>query len=336
MGGKALKQYGVITERKDTNIFNEIGNGIKQKLFNDFQLETTIVKCYRNKQNHGDLDLLIKIDHKFHNKGINFKNYINKTFNPNAIHNNGGVYSFDYQNFQIDFIPIKETNWEIAQTYFNYDCLGNCMGKTFHKFGLSYGWEGLFYKYRNFNGRNSQNILISKNPQKIFDFGGYNYNKFLNGFDSLEEIFQFVINGKYFDNKIFQFENLRQIDKKRNKKRATYHQFLNFLKENNIISTYNFNKNKDNYLPMINDYFPEANFYEKLSILNRKNDINKLLSEKFNGRIIMNWFPELKGKELGSIIIKFKTSLGNDYTNFILNNNENIIKKFFTKIYNKK
>ena len=193
MGGKALNKYGIYTERKTTKEFLKIGEEIQDHIGVDFNflVETEVVTCYHQKPDHGDLDLLIKVDGVFHNAGINLREYIAEAFNPQAIHNNGGVYSFDYQNFQIDFIPVKESKWETAKVYYSYDPLGNIMGKTFHKFGLSYGWDGLFYKFRNFNGRNSQNILISNDTKKIFEFGGYDYDRYLQGFDTLEEILKF-------------------------------------------------------------------------------------------------------------------------------------------------
>lgn len=336
MGGKALNKYGVFTERKNTKEFLRIGREIQNRITKDLSVDTEIVTCYHTKPDHGDLDLLIKIDEKFYNSGINLKYYISNTFVPRAIHNNGGVYSFDYENFQIDLIPVKQSKWETAKTYYSYDPLGNIMGKTFHKFGLSYGWDGLFYKFRNFNGRNSQDILISTDASKIFKFGGYDYERYLQGFETIEEIFEFTINGKFFDAEIFQMENLKTIDKKRNRKRGSYHLFLKYLKDNNIKTTYSFNKDKTHYLPMIENYFPEANFMEKLSKLQKLDTLNKILSQKFNGDIIMSWLPNLQGKELGNAIRKFKESFNdyNDYKEFILNGSFNEIKDRFMKIYN--
>ena len=111
MGGKALKIYGVETERKGTADFLRIGMEIRDNIAEDFdnKLETEIVTCYHTKIDHGDLDLLLKIDERFHNSGVNLKEYIRDRFEPKAIHNNGGVYSFDYDNFQIDFIPKPST-----------------------------------------------------------------------------------------------------------------------------------------------------------------------------------------------------------------------------------
>lgn len=345
MGGKALNKYGIFTERKDTKEFLRIGKEIQGRIKKDFSLEhndiefdveTEVVICYHTKPDHGDLDLLIKIDDAFHNARIDLKKYINDAFKPRAIHNNGGVYSFDYQNFQIDFILVRQSKWETAKTYYFYDPLGNIMGKTFHKFGLSYGWDGLFYKFRNFNGRNSQNILLSTDASKIFEFGGYDYERYLQGFETLEDILKFTINSTYFDSEIFQMDNLKSIDKKRNRKRGSYHVFLKYLKDNGINTRFPFNKDKTHYLPMIEEFFPEANLMEKLFELQRIDSINKILSQKFNGDIVMSWLPNLKGKELGHAIRMFKESFDDDedYREFVLNANYAAIEQRFMDTYN--
>jgi len=331
MGGKALNKYNIHTERKNTKEFLTLVEEIRNKIQGDFKfLLTAVVKYYHTKESHGDLDLLLRFD-KHHT--IDLRKYIQETFHPQAIHNNGGVFSFDYKNFQIDFISIMDEKWEIANVYYSYDCTGNAMGKTFHKFGLSYGWNGLFYKYRNSHGTNSGNILLTTDARKIFEFGGYDYDRFLLGFETLEDIFKFVINGKYFNADIFQMENLKSIDRKRNRKRDSYHLFLKYLKDNNIISGFNFNENKDSYLPIINEYFPDANLLEKINELQELDKKNKVISQKFNGDLVMAWLPNLKGRELGDALKKFKDALGDDYENFILNNKYITIYNHFMSIY---
>jgi hypothetical protein len=329
MGGKALKY--AYTERKNTTEFLRIGNEIKNKILIDLKLESTVLKCYQNKETHGDLDLLIKIPF---NNNINIRKYIIDSFKPNQIISNGGVYSFDNQSFQIDFIPIMEDKWDIAQTYGFFDPLGNIMGKTFHKFGLCYGWDGLHYKFRNFNGRLSQNVLLSTDPRKIFEFGGYDYDRYLEGFETLEDIIRFTINSKYFDAEMFQMKNLKHIDKKRNRKRGSYHVFLKYLEDHGIHHKYEFDSNKENYLPTINEKFPEAKLLEKLNTLKARDRQNKILSQKFNGDIVMSWLPNLMGKELGHAMTKFRESLGEDYEDFILSNDYGVIREHFMNVYN--
>lgn len=331
MGGKALNKYGVITERKNTKEFLKIGNEIKLTVESRYPVNAEIVTCYHTKSTHGDLDLLIRID-----KGISidWKMFIQDEFKPRAIHNNGGVYSFDYNNFQIDFIPVKAEKWETALVYYSYDPLGNIMGKTFHKFNLSYGWDGLFYKFRNFSGANSKNILISNNARKIFEFGGYDYDRYLQGFETIEDIFRFAIAGKYFDCEIFQMENLKSIDKKRNRKRGSYHLFLKYIKDNHIRIKYDFKKDKNLYLPLIENAFPEAKLLNQLDALKENDKKLKIISQKFNGDIVMTWLPELKGKQLGNAIRNFRIYLGEEYNNFILNNTYDTIRECFMRTYN--
>jgi hypothetical protein len=349
MGGKALNKYGITLERKTTEEFFEIASKIAVQLTYGLGITTEVpirfkynvnltsqtVKCYNTKPDHGDLDVLIKMDQNFRDKKIDIKKYIEETFKPRVIHTNGGVQSFDFKNFQIDFIPIDELSWEIAKIYYSYDPLGNIMGKTFHRFGLSYGWNGLFYKFRNFNGRNSADILLTRNPQAIFEFGGYDYDQYLQGFNTIEDIFKFAINSKYFDAEIFKMENLKSIDKKRNRKRGSYHLFLNYLKDNTINSKYEFKKNKEEYLPIIAEYFIESALIEELEILKEENKLNKIASQKFNGDIVMSWFPNLNGKKLGNIIGKFKNlfSTEKEFRTFILDNDYVTIKNKFMLIY---
>ena len=333
MGGKALNKYGVFTERKNTAEFVEIALEIKRTLINDLKLYGEVVRCYHTKPDHGDLDLLLKVTPFYQEKNVNLKEYIQKTFKPRAVHNNGGVYSFDYRNFQIDFIPVDKSKWDVAQTYYSYDPLGNIMGKTYHKFGLSYGWDGLFYKFRNFNGRNSQNILLTTDVERIFSFGGYDFKRYLDGFDTLEEIFKYAISSKYFDSEILQFDNLKHIDKKRNRKRGSYHKFLKYLEENNIDQRFPFADDKSAYLPMIDRAFPEVKFMEKLEKLREEDELNKKLAEKFNGRLVMEWLPNLKGKELGNAMSNFKKTLKETYNDTILDNSTEELHKLFLEHY---
>lgn len=330
MGGKALNRFGVFTERKNTDEFSQIGYELITKVFYDLSVFSEVVTCYRTKADHGDLDLLLCIEP---NMNINYVDYIKTAFSPQAINANGGVYSFDYKNFQVDFIPIPASKWETAKVYFSYDPLGNIMGKTFHKFGLSYGWEGLFYKFRNFNGTNSKDILLTNDARRIFDFGGYDYVRYLLGFNTVEEIFRFCIDSKYFDSEMFKFENLKSIDKKRNRKRGSYHLFLQFLKDEEINISYPFTANKDMYLLMIDAAFPEAKLMETLIELQKEDDFNRKIAEKFNGNVIIQWIPELQGKELGAAIAKFKSYLGDSYNNYIFNTHILTIRDLFLEVY---
>jgi hypothetical protein len=333
MGGKALKS--TYTERKSTIQYNEITDKILKLFQDDVNYDTHLVKAYHNKKTHGDADILIKSSGNCKEEVIEF---IENRIRPNEIVENGNVISFDYFQFQIDFIFVPCSYWETAQSYYDYDATGNIMGKTYHKFNLSYGWEGLKYKYRNYKGTNSSDIVISTDIRKIFEFGGYDYDRYLRGFETLEEIYEFCIKSKFFDVDIFQMENLGRIDRKRNKKRPSYHAFLKYLEDNCIDTKYELfhvGIDKKSYLPVIDAYFPEADLVNKLRELDAKDSEDKVIATKFNGDMVMTWLPDLIGKKLGAAIGDFKGSFidGTEYRNFILTSDFNTIKNAFMVSY---
>jgi hypothetical protein len=329
MGGNALKH--TITERKTTEEFNRIANEIIRILKKELRTDIHIVECYRKKQTHGDMDVLIKIDHDLHNRNINLVNFIKEYFSPNEIYNNNGVISFDVDQFQIDFIPVKESHWEGTKVWTSFDPTGNLMGKIAHKFGLKYAPEGLLYPFRNFNGRLSQNIFISDDNYKIFEFLGFDYNRYLKGFDTLEEIFDYVINSKYFDSEMFDLKNLNQKDRKRNRKRKTYNQFIEYIKVNNINKKYEF-KHKDEYIVDIDKFFTESKLIQKLKELKIKDSINQESNKKFNGRLVMEKYPDLKGKELGNLMSNFMKSFDN-FKEYTINHTSEQIMEQFDEFY---
>jgi len=183
------------------------------------------------------------------------------------------------------------------------------------------------------DGINSADIFITADVRKIFEFGGYDYDRYLKGFENLEEIYQFCIDGKYFNIETFKMENLTQIDRKRNRKRLSYHKFLEYVGESNITKAFEFNSDKDSYLPMIEAYFPEANLMEKLNALREEDRINKLVNDKFNGNIVMEWIPDLAGRKLGFAMGRFKDELGVDYKNYILVTDTETVKAKFLELY---
>lgn len=70
----------------------------------------------------------------------------------------------------------------------------------------------------------------------------------------------------------------------------------------------------------------EINEYNKLQ------EENKIISSKFNGKIIMNLYPELNGKDLGKIINDFKQQFV-DFRKYILETPKETILNKFKKFY---
>lgn len=342
MGGNALS---VKTERKTTEQFNRIASEIFPILEKGLGTDVTITKCHRAKETHGDMDILVRVNSKI--ERTDMVDFITDAFSPRDIYHSVAskttdkydkkdlvTLSFDYDNFQIDLIFIKKENWGFAYEWFSNDPFSNITGKVAHTFGLKFSWEGLKMPFRKYGGELSKNIIITKDHKKAVEFLGYNYDKYEQGFDNVQEIFDYVIGSKYFDSDIFQMENLNHIDRKRNEKRTTYQQFLSYINGSGIYKRYD-HKSKEDYIELIDTYFPEAKLIEKLNMYEDEYLNKKLLHEKFNGKLVMAKFPKFKkGKELGDTIKNFKESF-EDFTKYVLVNSSEQIMNDFKNFINK-
>lgn len=340
MGGKALRN--VFTERKTTEQFNVIASKLLPILKQELDTELYLVKCFHTKETHGDMDILVKIDENFHNKHIDLKKFVKETFNPGEVFTNGGVVSFDYDEFQIDLIPIRESNWEVAKTYFDYDPTGNILGKVANsikfrykdvKGRLSYGFEGLYAViYMKNSDKKLGEIRLSRNNEDIFTFLGYDYERFLKGFETKQDIFEFSVSTQYFKRDRFLMENLSHKDRKRNRKRQTYHEFLAYVDDNKIPDREVLIHSEDSMVDFIDLCFIESDLIKKIK-KHREHELTlSVIREKFNGHIVMEEFPELEGKELGKWMGLFKQSF-TDWNHYVLSHTKQEILDDFTEFY---
>lgn len=335
MGGSLFKKLGFDVERKSTDEFFNIQNEVSKIIENIFNTKVKPIKFYRNKVDHGDCDLIVLND-----GGSNFNNIKNILENQFGFcHKNHNIYSITYKKFQVDIILHTKNIFDFCSYFYDYDPVGNLVGKIAHKFGLKFGFDGLFYPVRGVSNSIIENILISRDPEKIYTFLGFDFNIYKNGFDTLEDIFNFIINSKYFNKEIFLYENLSLKDRKRNKRRKSYNLFLDFINSKSDLKSFNFNKNKSIYIDCIEQYFPESNLKEKLKIINEKNYKIKLVKEKFNGNIVMR-ITGLKDEKLGKFLYDFRNQFKNQdlFNDYILStSNEKIINDildFYKKFIN--
>jgi len=164
-------------------------------------------------------------------------------------------------------------------------------------------------------------ILLTKDVNKMFSFLGLDANRKYEGFETLEEIYDWIISCKYFKPQIFFLENLNQDDRKRNKKRPTFNKFLEYIKNFDFDNELTNNISVD----LIDQSFPEVHFMEQIERLRKKGEEIRELKEKFNGQFVMEW-TGLKDKELGETIKKFRDSHSDEW---IRNHTSDEIKENF-------
>lgn len=188
---------------------------------------------------------------------------------------------------------------------------------------IPYGLKGV---YKSKYGFNDYEFFISDDIPLIFKFLGFDYDIFDAGFDTLEEIFEYVINSEYFDPAIFLYENLDHTNRVRNKKRDSYRQFIQYISD--IMLSDDIFEGKDYHFERARIMFGDdlKNQLESFKVYDEQ--LNKV-RQKFNGNIVMD-ITKLQGAELGNFIRLFKNNIPNNFnsfTEYILETDEEQIKK---------
>lgn len=345
MGGNLLKHYNLPDKRLNSKDFLLLTNKITL-ILNENNIKNILIPSYGNKDSFGDADYLIEFSKK-----EKAKEWISKLFEPEFIHFNTDVISFPFEGFQIDFIFTKEENWETSYQYFRYSDLGNLIGRTAHSMGLCYGHCGLEFPIRqklfdsNIDDSGDhvvKTLNLSKNPQEILEFLGYDWNRYCAGFDTLEDVFLYASSTPYFNADNFKLENLNHINRIRNRKRKVFMEFLKWLEENpKHDKKFQFGKKRD-WIDAIDKNWPivpntdwsvkqHIDFYNKKFIRNRENSL------KFNGNTVRD-LTGLEGKKLGEVLSSFrklKSVWEKPWEFYLEENSADTIKKEFLEWYNK-
>lgn len=310
MGGNALKHC---TGRFSRQTYDLAVNLVLRELgflFPGIRMED--IQFFRNKQEFGDIDILIQSE----GLPVDWLDQIIKTLNPVDHHKNGNVFSFEFEGIQVDLIRTKKIDFDIAATYFANNDAGNLIGRIAHKFGLKYGHSGLWYPFRD-GDHLVDTIFITRDPEKIFSLLGYDYSRWMEGFDDLDEIFEFTASSPFYNPEIYLLENRNNIARVRDRKRKSYTAFLQWCKVRHKADSeyYQFSPGKDSYLPYIWDNFPE--FLEKWKETDTENEIRKAVKEKFNGDIVMG-ITGRSGKDLGALMQAFRKSSGENFDSWVI------------------
>jgi hypothetical protein len=319
MGGRALKSIETRRcSREEFNIFSSELTNILKHRFN----KVGIPMFYNNKPDFGDIDIVVSED----TSPQDMRLYLDLVFKPREIFHNGNCWSFDYNSIQVDIIITPNEHYETTLFYMGGNDIGNFVGRIAQGFGLKYGQEGLWMEHY-FKGSNIARIPISKNYADIFNFLGLSYERYLQGFDELEDIFQYISSSKFFNWKMFQMGELNKINRDRNVKRKSYMSFLEWMDANVADENheYQFDKSQEEYNKMIAEAFPYANL--ELEIRRVEYEYCKKLyaKAKFNGNDIIKRYG-INGKEIGTHISSFKNWVKFffpkyvDYDDYILNN----------------
>lgn len=314
MGGRLLTQVFGLPEKRISRVdyFS-----IRQQLCVDFRdiypdCRIATPEVFFEKEDFGDIDVLCNL------QGEQILKVIREKYKVKP-HCNAGVYSFPLDGFQCDIISVCDKYFQITHDFYSWGDLGNILGRQFNAIGLNFGHKGLVYKLHHsyFSGKQEDvspidKILICTDMQEILEYIGLDYSRWLDGFRNEREAFEFAELGKYFNPRMFFFEELNHINRTRNRKRPMYCRFVERIQE----------KYKDKIIPRIGSgyYWPYVvqrwpHILTEIEKHRENYERNYIISKKFNGDLVKE-LTGLEGPDLGKFIARFKNSF-EDFKNWV-------------------
>lgn len=302
MGGRALKL--AYTRRYELEEYLKLQDEMVEILSNDFE-QVSVPLYYREKNSFGDMDIIVTwpTPESDTERGQKLRAYIEETFNPTEIFHNDRSWSFNVDEIQVDIIMCEPENYDAMRHYLSYNDLGNFIGRLAHGLGLKYGQDGLVYDHY-FKGSKIGRIMVSQDYPRIFEFLGLDYTRWERGFDTLEDIFQYIVESKYFNYDKFQLKALNKINRDRNIKRASYMAFLEYI-EGHQDKKFVFLEEKEEYVQKAAKFFPEFQYKLEVRRLEYEKTRDLYVQVKFNGGELVRRFG-LEGREIGLAIEEFK------------------------------
>lgn len=318
MGGNALKNC--FTRRYEAGEFISLSNHIMASLQRDFpDRRSALLPAYRMKPDFGDMDIMIETA-----PAGNLLAWAAETWNPAELVSNGNVISFECRELQIDLIGQEPENFDTALAYYSWNDLGNFLGRIAHKMGVRYGHDGLSVVFRDGNYQFAERV-VSKDTDRILGFLGYDAARWREGFNTLEDIFAFAASSPYFNAAIFAYENRNHTARVRDRKRATYRGFLEWMEGCRDLPCYPWpdsaelgGRRLDNEaLQRLFTSFPE--FEPEYRAVMADFDLWHQAKPLFNGEIVGS-LTGLKNQELGLFMrhLKEKTGRGPDFHRWLV------------------
>lgn len=301
MGGNALK-----TKRLMAKEYKELESDIVSrisKIFPDNKI--AVPKYFSAKESFGDMDILFE-------KNMNIEDIlekIEKEFNPSkTFYNKDHSYSFENSDFQIDLIFIKPEDFDFAKEYYSYNDLGIFIGRIADSFGIKYGSAGVYYtlgKIQNNHNffQNKDKIMITKDYTEALELLGFDPVRYKKGFATMQEIYDFTTDSKYFTKASYQRESQNNANFHRNKTRKNFIEFQNMLKDKFEDKNLPFDHYREIGIDLVNAKFPD--FKDRYNAYVADCNTNMLFSERFNGKRILK-VANITDLEISSVLAQFK------------------------------
>lgn len=336
IGGNAFKSYvqskhpDYVLKRLHSSDYPSVLYAVKCMLDAN-GLKWQCIDFVREKDSHGDLDILVELESK---------NTITDTLSllqsqKIIASRNGPVISFLLGTFQVDLIFIQKQYITYTKHYLSWNDLGNLLGRLAKNvFKVKHGMYGLTYEIRPVDNPDHLlgEIQLSTNHIDIINLLELDVKQFNEGFDSYKQMFDWLTSSPYFYTSPYRYENLNNVNRVRDKKRKVYSMFLEYISTRTDLSTDSLKLPYDHF-DHLKRLFPDIE--DKVAVLRLEHSVSQAVKHKFNGRVVSE-ITGLQSKELGLFMkaMKEKYSLKTLHSLTSSQINQLVLDEFSQKLIN--
>ncbi|MHD0644221.1 nucleotidyltransferase family protein [Pseudomonas aeruginosa] len=310
MGGNALAEFDArrVTKAVAMQMFDQVSEVIGSLPTQSGAYRHEMVKAYREKPDFGDLDILVDREMFKAKAPAEIIKEMERAFGCTIPWiKNGPVLSFgaplEQGVLQVDLISSPAEEFDFSSAYYSWNDLGNLMGRVAHKMGLTLGHDGLRLPLRD-KTHMFKEIMITRDFGAAIELLGFNAARWAEGFDNLEQIYEFASSSARFNPDIYKLENRNHTARMRDRKRPVYTAFLKWIDENeDSLPRFAWNEDKNVYLVDVFKAFPHvrAEYDASWEELNRQ----RAARDRLNGDVVSQ-ATGFAGKQLGEFFAHLK------------------------------
>ena len=206
---------------------------------------------------------------------------------------------------QVDLIGVSPAHFDSALAYFSWNDCGNLLGRVAHNMGLKLGHDGLSYVLRR-ETRVLATLPLATDWAVILPILGYDAARWQAGFDTLEDMFAFVMSGRFTDPAFFPLEHRSHKARVRDAKRPSYRAFLRYIQDHPVAHPPPL-RDKPDWLPYLFAAIPGLR--DRYDQAWAQDHLQQAIKTRYNGAVIGRW-TGLPGPDLGQFMRVYQDHKG--------------------------
>jgi hypothetical protein len=296
MGGNIFKTAGpggtpLEVPRMKPDIYNNMAVDLQSKLQKIF-LMVTVPREPPGKPDYGDIDILVS-GSLYYWDALILKDIIGATH----VSENGRTISFavpypawSHGYAQVDIEVAPGAGTPDSESLFKWTQFIKSDGGLLQLIGICHRGLGIKNNDRGLHvcleeiepyNRKKSLLFLSRDPDEVMRFYGYDAEKYWDGFESEEDLFKWVTSSRFFDCTLFENRSETSNDRSRQKKRQMYSRFIEEFMPNHM-NTRNCGQS----------WTRQQVLEEALNVFDKHNEYKAMIEE----HVMMTWDAEIHGR----------------------------------------